>query len=185
MCCQDVQNLKDHLQLYRLFAPCWNKMYMCEEKAQENVMFLINKGAFYWYGLILILAWLSNHMPSNWITKLLINSQTSSAAPFTFAMDKKFHSMHYNWYNYLSVVGFRFRCFAKGDPGTTGSRASANTTMTPPKTHRNGPLARYVKLRVVHAPGLPGTFPRLRGLAIPTSITARASRTCRYAYQDR
>ena len=27
---------------------------------------------------------------------------------------------------------------------------------------------------VAHAPGMPGTFPRHRGLAIPTSITARA-----------
>ena len=43
----------------------------------------------------------------------------------------------------------------------------------------NGPLARYVKLRVVHAPGMTGTFP------IPTCITARAWRTCRYVYQDR
>ena len=36
-----------------------------------------------------------------------------------------------------------------------------------------GPLARYVKLRVAHAPGMPGTFlPRHRGLTIPTCITA-------------
>ena len=38
----------------------------------------------------------------------------------------------------------------------------------------NGSLAIYVKLRVVHVPGMPGTFPRHRGLAITTYITARA-----------
>ena len=46
-------------------------------------------------------------------------------------------------------------------PGTTSSR--------------NGPLARYVKLRVAHAPG---TFPYHRGLAIPACITARAWPLC-------
>ena len=48
-----------------------------------------------------------------------------------------------------------------------------------------GPLTRYVKWRVSHAPGMPGTFPRKRGLAIPTCITARALRTCRDACRDR
>ena len=48
-----------------------------------------------------------------------------------------------------------------------------------------GPLARYVKLRVAHAPGMPGTFSRYRGLAFPTCITARAWRTCRGACRDR
>ena len=51
------------------------------------------------------------------------------------------------------------------------------------RVHR--PFARYVKLLVVHAPGVPGTFPRHRGLAIPTSISARASRTCRDACRNR
>ena len=27
-----------------------------------------------------------------------------------------------------------------------------------PNTHAHGPLARWVKLRVAHAPGMPGTF---------------------------
>ena len=45
----------------------------------------------------------------------------------------------------------------------------------------NGPLARYVKLRVAHGPRTPGTFPRHSGLAIPTCIKARAWRTCRLA----
>ena len=40
---------------------------------------------------------------------------------------------------------------------------------------RHGPLVRYVKLRVAHAPRMPGTFPRHRGLAIPTFITARVT----------
>ena len=40
-------------------------------------------------------------------------------------------------------------------------------------------LARYVKLRFAQAPGMPGTFPCHRGLAIPTCFTARAWRTCR------
>ena len=39
-------------------------------------------------------------------------------------------------------------------------------------------LTRYVKLRVAHAPGMPGTFPRHRGLAIPPCITTHAWRTC-------
>ena len=38
----------------------------------------------------------------------------------------------------------------------------------------HGPLTRYAKLRVVHASGMPGTFPRHRGFAIPTCITARS-----------
>ena len=44
----------------------------------------------------------------------------------------------------------------------------------------NGPLTRYLKLQVAHAPGMPGTFPpaadfkQNRKLAIPTCITARA-----------
>ena len=54
----------------------------------------------------------------------------------------------------------------------------------------NGPLTRYAKLRVAHAPGMPGTFSHdaefkgKRGLAIPACITARASRTCRDACRD-
>ena len=54
----------------------------------------------------------------------------------------------------------------------------------------NGPLTRYAKLRVAHAPGMPGTFSRdadfkiKRGLAIPACITARASRTCRDACRN-
>ena len=44
----------------------------------------------------------------------------------------------------------------------------------------NGPLTRYVKLQVAHAPGMPGTFSPAadfkenRLLAIPACITARA-----------
>ena len=45
----------------------------------------------------------------------------------------------------------------------------------------HGPLARYVKLWVGHAPGMP----HHRGLAIPTCITARAWRTRRDACRDR
>ena len=41
------------------------------------------------------------------------------------------------------------------------------------------------KLARAHAPGMPESFPRHRGLAIPTCITARASRTCRGACRDR
>ena len=45
----------------------------------------------------------------------------------------------------------------------------------------SGPLTRYANLRIVHAPGMPGTFPRhrlqrKRYLAIPACITAGASR---------
>ena len=49
----------------------------------------------------------------------------------------------------------------------------------------NGPLARYVRLRVAHAPGMPGTFSPPARLAIPTCITAPVSRTCRNACRDR
>ena len=55
----------------------------------------------------------------------------------------------------------------------------------------HGPLTRYVKLQVAHAPGMPGTFSPAadfkenRLLAIPACITARASRTCRDACRDR
>ena len=55
----------------------------------------------------------------------------------------------------------------------------------------HGPLTRYVKLQVAHAPGMSGTFSpaadfkRNRQLAIPTCITARAWRTCRDACRDR
>ena len=58
-------------------------------------------------------------------------------------------------------------------------------------THRHGPLTRYVKLQVAHAPGMPGTFSPAanfkenRLLAIPACITARAWRTCRDACRDR
>ena len=54
-----------------------------------------------------------------------------------------------------------------------------------------GPLTRYVKLQVAHAPGMPGTFSPAadfkgnRWLAIPACITARAWRTCRDACRDR
>ena len=57
--------------------------------------------------------------------------------------------------------------------------------------HVHGPLTRYVKLQVAHAPGMPGTFPPAadfkgnRYLAIPACITARAWRTCRDACRDR
>ena len=48
----------------------------------------------------------------------------------------------------------------------------------------HGPLARYVTFRIAHAPGMPGTFSRDRGLAIQTCIMVRASRTCRDAWRD-
>ena len=55
----------------------------------------------------------------------------------------------------------------------------------------HGPLTRYVKLQVAHAPGMPGTFSYAadfngnRYLATPACITARAWRTCRDACRDR
>ena len=49
----------------------------------------------------------------------------------------------------------------------------------------NGPLARYVKLRVRMRRECRERFPRHRRWAIPTCITARASRTCRDACRDR
>ena len=48
----------------------------------------------------------------------------------------------------------------------------------------NGLLTRYRKCRVVHAHGMPGTFPRHRELEIPTCTTG-ARRTCRDACRDR
>ena len=55
----------------------------------------------------------------------------------------------------------------------------------------HGPLTRYVKLQVAHAPGMPETFSPAadfkgnRYLATPACITTRASRTCRDACRDR
>ena len=49
----------------------------------------------------------------------------------------------------------------------------------------HGPLARYVKLRVRMPRECRERFPRHRRWAIPTCITARASRTCRDACRDR
>ena len=55
----------------------------------------------------------------------------------------------------------------------------------------HGPLTRYVKLQVAHAPGMPGAFSPAadfkgnRELAIPACITARAWGTCRDACRDR
>ena len=49
-----------------------------------------------------------------------------------------------------------------------------------PCPHR--PLVKYVKFWVAHAPAMPGMFPRLRGLAIPTCIMAW--RACRGACWD-
>ena len=54
-----------------------------------------------------------------------------------------------------------------------------------PLASGHGPLTRYVKLRVAHAPGMPETFPRHRWISIPTCIAARASRTCCDAGRDR
>ena len=51
--------------------------------------------------------------------------------------------------------------------------------------HFHGPLARYVKLRVRMRRECRERFPRHRRWAIPTCITARASRTCRDACRDR
>ena len=48
----------------------------------------------------------------------------------------------------------------------------------------HGPLVRYVKLWIAHAPGGRERFPGHRWLAIPTCITARAWRTCRDACRD-
>ena len=54
----------------------------------------------------------------------------------------------------------------------------------------NGPLTRYVTLRVAHAPGMPGTFSSAaefkgnRELTIPVCITVRVWRTCRDACRD-
>ena len=50
---------------------------------------------------------------------------------------------------------------------------------------RNGPLARYANLRVRMRRKCRERFPRHHRQAIPTCITARASRTCRDACRDR
>ena len=54
-----------------------------------------------------------------------------------------------------------------------------------PHPKHNGPLARYAKLRVAHAPGMPGTFSPPPRVSYPGMHHARASRTCRGACQDR
>ena len=57
------------------------------------------------------------------------------------------------------------------------------------RTYRHRPLTRYVKLRVAHTPGMPGTIPPLqlqRGPLISdlACITARTSRKCRDVCRD-
>ena len=42
------------------------------------VTYSASQGPFFWHGIILIPAWISNHMPSNVWMKLLIHSQTST-----------------------------------------------------------------------------------------------------------
>ena len=56
---------------------------------------------------------------------------------------------------------------------TMGSGFNGNVQPPPPPLH-HGPLARYVKLRAVHARECRERFRRHHGLAIPTCITARA-----------
>ena len=58
-------------------------------------------------------------------------------------------------------------------------------TSTVASLNHHGPLARYVKLRVRMRRECRERFPRHRRWAIPTCITARASRTCRDACRDR
>ena len=67
---------------------------------------------------------------------------------------------------------------------------SVSQTVQSDWTDSHGPLTRYVKLQVAHAPGMTGTFPPAdfkgnRWLATPSCITARASRTCRDACRNR
>ena len=51
---------------------------------------------------------------------------------------------------------------------------------------RHGPLSRYIKLQVAHAPGMLGSvFLHHRGLTIPTCLTARVWRTCHDACRGR
>ena len=72
------------------------------------------------------------------------------------------------------------------------SRNSMHRCISPNVLKRadHWPLTRYVKLRVAHAPGMPGTFSPAaefkgnRELAIPAYITARVWRTCRDACRD-
>ena len=46
----------------------------------------------------------------------------------------------------------------------------------------HGTVTRYAKLRVAHAPGMPGTFPRHCGLAIPhASLHVRHARAVMHA----
>ena len=78
--------------------------------------------------------------------------------------------------NFCSIKYFRNRCL--------------NISMEVDSfTHKgmefHGPLARYVKLRVRMRRECRERFPRHRRWAIPTCITARASRTCRDACRDR
>ena len=102
----------------------------------------------------------------------------------TYSIFLMFCFLIINWFWFISKYFHAFRdCFT-----VTSSWASKITINDVGKTERyliHGPLARSVKLRVAHAPGMPEMLPRHRGLTIPTCITARASRTCRDACRDR
>ena len=96
------------------------------------------------------------------------------------------HIMHHTGLDTAVVITWSIITWYSGQ--------NLNASLNTQKTHhisRYGPLTRYVKLQVAHAPGMPGTFSPAadfkgnRWLAIPTCITARAWRTCRDACRDR
>ena len=92
--------------------------------------------------------------------------------------------MHFpegKWITFIKICywGSNYQC----------SSISSHNGLAPTMWHAiiwtNGPLARYVKLRVRMRRECRERFPRHRRWAIPTCITARASRTCRDACRDR
>ena len=64
-------------------------------------------------------------------------------------------------------------------------RAGAAVVMALTYVSRNGPLTRYSKLRVAHAPGMPGTFSPPPGVSDPDMHHSTCLHTCRDACRDR
>ena len=90
-----------------------------------------------------------------------------------------FQSYHTLRKMYLSMLGLKIIHVSKRGPWLYELSWKSNAF--------KGPLARYVKLRNAHAPGMPGTFsppPQVRDPDMHHDTT-RASRTCRDACRDR
>ena len=104
--------------------------------------------------------------------------------------DERFVSLCQEWFHVAktciySPMPHRINESQQGLVITLAGKLGTDVGYVFSKRTRHGPLARYVKLRVRMRRECRERFPRHRRWAIPTCITARASRTCRDACRDR